>query len=66
MDESKKKWQVKVGSVEEFFARGKTVARAADRGEPIHGDFVIACEDPDDAARLQVELGLLHKPTASE
>ncbi|CAG9271580.1 conserved hypothetical protein [Paraburkholderia unamae] len=47
-----KKVEVGIGTPEEFFARGKRIARAADRGEAIPGEFRITFEDPEDLARL--------------
>jgi predicted transcriptional regulator len=43
---------IKVASPEEFFARGKEIARLADQGKPIHPERIIAFENPEDLARL--------------
>ncbi|MDP1606204.1 MAG: HTH domain-containing protein [Rhodocyclaceae bacterium] len=43
---------IKTEGTEEFFNRGKLIARLADRGEAMPRERVIAFEDPEDLARL--------------
>ena len=43
---------IKTGNVEDFFKRGREVARLADQGKPILAERVIAYEDPEDLARI--------------
>lgn len=39
---------VKTGTVEEFFARGREIARKIDRGEPLQPEYTLTFEDPAD------------------
>lgn len=41
---------IKTGSVENFFQRGRDIARRADQGLPIPAERVITYEDPEDLA----------------
>jgi predicted transcriptional regulator len=43
---------VKQGTAADFFARGREIARVADRGERIKPQFVITFEDPEDMMQL--------------
>lgn len=43
---------ITTGSVEEFFARGKTLARKIDIGEPIEPSTFIMFEDPEDILEI--------------
>ncbi len=43
---------IKVASVDEFFKRGKTTAKLADKGKRIPRERIISFEDPEDLARL--------------
>ncbi len=43
---------IKVANTEEFFKRGKSIAKLADQGKPIPRERIIAFEDPEDLARL--------------
>jgi predicted transcriptional regulator len=54
------KVKIGVGTVEEFFASGKKLARQIDRGEPIEESFSIMFEDPADMLELltQARIGL--------
>ena len=47
-----KKLHVGLGTAEDFFAQGKRIARAADRGEAIPETFSVTFEDPEDLAQL--------------
>jgi predicted transcriptional regulator len=46
------KTTIKVANTEEFFKRGKSIAKLADQGKPIPRERIIAFEDPEDLARL--------------
>ena len=54
------KVKIGVGTVEEFFASGKRLARQIDQGEPIEESFTIMFEDPTDLLELltQARIGL--------
>jgi predicted transcriptional regulator len=43
---------VKTASTKEFFARGRAVARAADRAQPLAAERTVTFEDPAEVARL--------------
>jgi predicted transcriptional regulator len=43
---------IKVSTTEEFFKRGKEIARLADQGKPIPMERIISFEDPQDLASL--------------
>ncbi len=43
---------IKTSSVEDFFKRGRDIARLADHGKPIPAERVIAFEDPETLARI--------------
>lgn len=43
---------IKTGSVEDFFKRGRAIARLADHGKPIPAERIIAYENPEDLARI--------------
>ena len=43
---------IKTDSAESFFARGRELARLADRGKPLPAERVIAYEDAEDMARI--------------
>ena len=43
---------VKTGTEEDFFRRGRQLAKAADRGEPIPEERIISFEDPADVMKL--------------
>ncbi len=43
---------IKTSSIDEFFKRGKEIAKLADQGKRIPRERIIAFEDPDDLARL--------------
>ncbi len=43
---------IKTAGAEEFFERGREIARLADQGEPIPAEKVIAFEDPEAVTRL--------------
>jgi predicted transcriptional regulator len=43
---------VKIGGSEEFFKRGREIAKLADQGKPIPCERIISFEDPDDMAKL--------------
>lgn len=51
---------VNTGTTEEFFARGREIARKIDRGEPLEPEFTLTFENPGDMfavmtpARLEV------------
>ncbi|MGF6604611.1 putative transcriptional regulator [Paraburkholderia sp. GAS448] len=61
-----KKLHVGTGSEVEFFARGKRIARAADRGESIPETHIITFEDPADVAQLltQARIGVFRSVKA--
>ncbi|MFP3565479.1 HTH domain-containing protein [Paraburkholderia sp. SIMBA_030] len=61
-----KKVHVGTGSEAEFFARGKRIARAADRGEAIPETRIITFEDPADVAQLltQARIGVFRSVKA--
>ena len=46
------KLTIKTGTEEDFFARGRRLAKAADRGEPIPAERIISFEDPADVMKL--------------
>ena len=46
------KLTIKTGTEEDFFKRGRQLARAADRGEPIPEERIISFEDPADVMKL--------------
>lgn len=46
------KLTIKTGSEEDFFSRGRLLARAADRGEQLPDERVISFEDPAEVMRL--------------
>lgn len=46
------KTTIKVASADEFFKRGKEIAKLADQGKRIPRERIIAFEDPEDLARL--------------
>ncbi|MDD5329415.1 MAG: MarR family transcriptional regulator [Sulfuricella sp.] len=50
---------ITTGGPDEFFKRGKRVARLADKGEPIPRERTISFEDPEDLARLVTTAKLL-------
>ena len=39
---------IKTGTAEDFFKRGRQLAQAADRGEPLPDERIISFEDPAD------------------
>ncbi len=43
---------IKTGSEQEFFARGRRLAQAADRGETLPDEHIVSFEDPADLMRL--------------
>ena len=46
------KLTIKTGTEKDFFARGRRLAKAADRGEPIPAERIISFEDPADMLSL--------------
>ena len=46
------KLTIKTGTEKDFFARGRRLAKAADRGEPIPAERIISFEDPADVMKL--------------
>ena len=46
------KLTIKTGTEEDFFARGRRLAKAAVRGEPIPAERIISFEDPADVMKL--------------
>jgi predicted transcriptional regulator len=46
------KTMIKVASPDEFFKRGKSIAKLADQGKSIPHERIISFEDPEDLARL--------------
>ena len=46
------KLTIKTGTEEDFFARGRRLAKAADRGESIPAERIISFEDPADVMKL--------------
>lgn len=46
------KTTIKLASTDEFFKRGKAIAKLADQGKRIPRERIISFEDPDDLARL--------------
>ena len=49
---------IKTGTEDEFFKRGRQLARAADRGERLPRERVISFEDPADLMKLMTETRL--------
>lgn len=47
-----KKITLKIGDETGFFARGRLIANAVDRGEPLRDACILSFEDPADVARL--------------
>jgi len=45
---------VKIGTEEEFFARGQQLARSADRGEPLPEQRILSFEDPEEQTKFLV------------
>lgn len=45
---------VKIGTEEEFFARGQQLARSADRGEPWPEQRILSFEDPEELTKFLV------------
>ena len=43
---------IKTGTEDDFFKRGRELARAADRGEPLPDERIISFEDPADVMKL--------------
>jgi predicted transcriptional regulator len=46
------KLTIKTGTEEDFFTRGRQLAKAADRGEQIPNERIISFEDPADVMKL--------------
>ncbi|MDD2721855.1 MAG: MarR family transcriptional regulator [Gallionella sp.] len=46
------KTTIKVANADDFFRRGKEIARLADQGKRIPAERIISFEDPEDLARL--------------
>jgi predicted transcriptional regulator len=46
------KLTIKTGTEEDFFKRGRELARAADRGEPLPDERILSFEDPADMMKL--------------
>lgn len=46
------KLTIKTGTEEDFFKRGRKLAKAADRGEPLPDERIISFEDPADVMKL--------------
>lgn len=46
------KTTIKVAHTDEFFKRGKTIAKLADQGKRIPRERIISFEDPEDLAKL--------------
>jgi predicted transcriptional regulator len=46
------KLTIKTGTEQEFFARGRRLAKAADRGETLPDENIVSFEDPADLMRL--------------
>ena len=46
------KTTIKVANTDEFFKRGKEIAKLADQGKRISRERIISFEDPEDLARL--------------
>lgn len=46
------KTTIKVSGTDEFFKRGKAIAKLADQGKAIPKERIISFEDPEDLARL--------------
>lgn len=55
------KLTIKTGTEEDFFRRGRQLAKAADRGEQLPNERIISFEDPTDVIKLMTtaRLGLL-------
>jgi len=49
---------IKTGTEEDFFKRGRQLARTADGGEPLPDEHVISFEDPADVMKLMTEARL--------
>lgn len=45
---------VKIGTEEEFFARGQQLARSADHGEPLPEQRILSFEDPEELTKFLV------------
>lgn len=63
---SQARWQVRIGTAEEFFAVGGRTARAADRGEPIPGHYTLLFEDPAKLAAYIAARQQAHGPDLSD
>ena len=46
------KLTIKTGTEEDFFKRGRLLAKAADRGQPLPDERIISFEDPADVMKL--------------
>ena len=49
---------IKTGTADEFFKRGRILAKAADRGERLPAECIVSFEDPADVMRLVTETRL--------
>lgn len=47
-----KKLILKTGTEQDFFKRGREIAKAADLGQPIPEESIISFEDPADVTKL--------------
>ncbi|NDC10423.1 MAG: MarR family transcriptional regulator [Oxalobacteraceae bacterium] len=52
------KLTIKTGTEEDFFKRGRQLAKAADRGERLPAERIISFEDPADVMKLMTEARL--------
>lgn len=52
------KLTIKTGTEEDFFKRGRQLAKAADRGERLPGERIVSFEDPADVMKLMTEARL--------
>jgi len=56
---------VSTGTSEGFFKRGREIARAIDRGEPLEPEYTLTFEDPADIASITALAQRLHRDRSS-
>ena len=57
------KLTIKTGTEDDFFQRGRQLARAADRGEALPSESTISFEDPAEVVKLITTARLAHPGT---
>jgi hypothetical protein len=62
---SREKMEIKLGSIDEFFARAKEHAQMLDRGELPPKEFLITFEDASDMERMKLSWDMKQEETKS-